>query len=726
MDEYNQVLHDKDTLSNGRYVIEQFINHGKYAQVYVATDTRLASAQDGDTRVAVKILNPEYWQGPEGREAQERLAREGRLQKEETLGRHRNIVRVLETGVQSCTSADGRQTFQVPFLIMEYVEHITLEEYLRQNNGKLAPNDPTLIAIIAQLGDVLGWIHSHEQGVVHRDLAAHNILLRCTKQDGDCQLLSTHKDFVKLSDFGLAFTGDEETITQDRFNRIAANIRCASPNILSGETPMPQDDLYSFGVLVFRLLTGEYPFPLLDDFAAYVKSVRTELVMFPDPEAIPEAAQNCLIKAMGKTRQERYSTAQEMATALIVALTEGQLKGKKLAMTHGLSRPAETRVTPSRTTRPQPPAVGPVAAAKPIASPKMQPRKRNGGIARTLGLISLIVVALAVLIVGALNKWTSAREKPVVLPTAQLEPVTVSGYDSTAKTPQPSSAPTTPASVLAQPASKSTSATTGLADVGDLAFAYVSHADGVSSVVGRSEADAGPDLTLLNGQGDVQNLTWSPDNTLLAYVADVEGAPAVYVSDGINVRRLSPPGTVERWPTWRPDGNALVVSTEAEGRAYLSLVDLASGHHSALTGSHFNAWAPAWSPVNDYLAFVSDMGTGEDVYVLSLNDLDRAPVNISRSGDVYRDAPAWAGDGKWMVYATANGLRWVSIENLEPGAPHPFTQNGQDRAPCFLNDRGILFQRTSGAGTLSIYQAQLGTEAQQRLVDNAAWPACRP
>jgi len=718
MNEHEQVLRRGETLAGGRFKSGDLVGYGKYAQVCEAVDLHM-QASGKDARVAIKILHPAY---AADEEAKQRLKREGRLQKYEVLGRHPNVVAVVDTGLHPYTLPDEGSTVQLPFLVLEYVEHITLCEYLEQYQGGV-PVDETLFTIIRQLASALDWMHAHEQGIVHRDLADHNILLRCRREGHDCVLLAQQDTFVQLTDFGLAFSKGEGTITHNRLDHIAANIRYAAPEILYGERPTAQDDLYSFGVLMYRLLFHEFPFPLGDildqeELWDYADLVRARPVMFSNPEAVPLGVQDCLIKALAKTRVERYTSAHEMADELIAALQEwkptpaGAREGSLSETPKPESRAAGAKLAPVSSGKP-----GAFEAAKTVQPAKKRRSKLAGCLTRSLALLTLLVLAIVALVVGAANKWLPGRDKTPASPTVQLLPV-----DS----PGATVAPTLVAVANPTETPEASQPAPGFGQADELAFAYVSYTGGAADVTGQPGGGDGAEQLLFRGEGELQHLTWSPDGELLAYTSDAEGVPGLYVTDGISARRLSPEGVSERWPTWRPDSSALAVTTETGERAYLSLVNVASGQHAPLTGPNFNAWAPAWSPDGEILAFVSDMGEGLDVYALSLTDMDRAPVNISRSGDAVADAPAWAPDGSWLVYATAEGLRWASLENLEPGAPHVFTQNGQDRAPCFLNEREILFQRTSGAGTVSLYQGRLGNAAQERVADNAAWAACRP
>lgn len=715
MDDHEHVLRPGDTLCDKSYVTQRFVGRGKYAQVYAAEDARMRDTDGGDARVAIKILHPEYARNTEARQ---RLKREGDLQKYEALGRHRNIVTVLADGVHSYRDPDTKQPVHLPFLVMEYVTHKTLCDYLQEHPSGV-PIDATLIEITQQLGNALAWIHTHSQQVVHRDLADHNILLRCKRDARGNLQFQPGEGFVQITDFGLAFAHPATTITQDRTNHIAANLNYASPEILHGAIPTAQDDLYSFGVLMYRLLTGQYPFLCKpDDLQDLVDAVSYRPVMFPDPDAIPDPVQDCLIKAMAKKRKDRYASAREMTEALITALEQWQKTLPALVHKAKAARPTAVSPRPSQKPETQSPSAGTASSASPpVSKPKKPPRKILGCWVWVLRITFLMTGMLLCLIVSWVGGWI--RGTPLATPTSQLPlntPEVIHGTPVPPVDPIPTLVVTTPPSSHAP----------GWETVTDLAFAYISYHEGVSNITGSPRETTLPHRALFSEEGQIEHLTWSPDGDLLAYTSDADGEPAVYVADGLSTRRLSPPGVTQRWPAWRPDSQALVVSTETTHYTHLTLIDMLSGQPTPLTGAYFNAWAPAWSQTDDYLAFVADIGEGQDVYVLALNDLDRAPVNISRTGDVLIDTPAWAPDGKWIVFATANGLRWVGIENLAPGTPHTFTHHGQDRAPCFIGAREILFQRTSGAGTVSIYQGQLGNEIQQRVVAQAAWPACRP
>jgi len=729
------MLSPGERLLNGRYVLQGLLGYGKYAEVYLAIDEHLQNTGGGDPRVAIKILKKEHWNDTE---AKQRLAREGELQIESRLGRHNKIVKVLECGTHSLSESDQILQRKVPFLVMNYVEHITLHDYLQQNSG-IAPIDEVLLAIILQLGGALSWIHSRSQPVIHRDLADHNILLRCRQIPNGYELLTEREDFVLLSDFGLAYVRGDQGITSEGPNkRIAANIRYASPQILFGNVPTPSDDIYSFGVLVYQMLTGRLPFPYETDsnhpngFLEFAECVRDRPPKFSHSDSVSETVQDIVLKALAKDHKARHKDALDMAKALQQALAPQIVTGETQ-----VSPPIESITAEPTPTTPE--TVVPVPT--PPAEKKPWHQRLWGCLWRTLGVLLLLGILLIIGSIGWAKQWLDQRASSLdngsPTPSATIEqPISGLPLPTQSTPPQETlpSVPTAAASPLvatAQPGNTPTAIPTAIAiplSAIEADFAYVSYQGTFPALmldqIGNDSHT--PIHTGLSASVQAfQNPVWSPQGDLLAYTAETPEGSAIYLYDGLNTRRLSASETSERWPTWAADGNSLLVSgLNPEGIWQLYQLDVHTGARSPLTGPQFNAWAPAWSPANNYVAYISDAQGRDDIYVLDLDQPDQPPLNISQSGGVYPNQPAWAPDGKWLVYATETGLRWISIENLQPGRPQPFTANAQDRFPCFISPTQILFQRTSGAGTSSIYRARVGNNDPERLVDNAGWPAC--
>ena len=221
--------HEGATLLAGRYRVLEPIGAG-------ATG-RVLRARDGfyERDVAVKVLQVSG--SHRGRDAYSRFAREARIA---TGILHPNVVRVHEF------NAEG------PFLVMELMVGGTLEDRLERDPAPLKLDEVRQIAegILTGLGAV------HRRGVVHRDLKPANVFFGAT---GD----------VKIGDFGVAHLQDlGSTLTGAMLGTLAF----MSPEQITGSTqPRAATDLYAFGVILYRLLTGELPFPGPDFVAQHLE-----------------------------------------------------------------------------------------------------------------------------------------------------------------------------------------------------------------------------------------------------------------------------------------------------------------------------------------------------------------------------------------------------------------------------------------------------------------------
>lgn len=696
-----KMLQPGDALAKGRYTIECSLGRGKYADVYLARDRDLERHAGGEARVAIKILRPAYW---DSAEARARLAREGALQKVEALGGHDNVVAVIRgQGEHEMPHPSGFRTVPVPFLVMTYVEHVTLRAYCDELGGR-APRDVRFVRIVEQLGNALSWIHTRERPVVHRDLASHNILLRCEHRDGRSRLLHERADFVQLSDFGLAFIVGEPRITQDGMGRIAANLDYAAPQILNGLDPTPQDDVYSLAVLVFEMLTGRLPFVRkavenLDAFQAFVAMVAERPAMFRAADNVPEAVQEVVLRGLAKRREDRYASAQMLAQALVEAL--------------GILGPPDA-----------PQRAAPVSAALPEIGFETADIPRSARHAGTTGsrhsknkrsflqrLARFILAAAGILAASVLSVYglAWAANRTALEPASPAE----TASEQSITTRQPAHPVVEMPQDTGLPLRPLTDWDT------NTSLAYVAVDDDTHTLVVESQ-DAGVASLAISRDGELIDLAWSPDGVYLAYVVTAESA--VYLHEGEATWRLGSADVQERWPTWSPSGDQLALSVvDGTGVSQIVIHTLDTGARRRITEGGVGSWAPAWSPMGDALAYVSETKGGSDVYVLSLTDLSQAPVNVSGSGTVVVDRPAWSPDGTWVVYATANGLTWVGIENpAYPGSPHRLTDSADDRAPCVdPRDGSVLFHRGNDKEGFSLYRVSL-TSGMPYLVRNNA------
>ena len=199
-----------------RYEIQAIIGTGGMAEVYRAFCHKLQRT------VAIKVLKQEY-NGNEDfirRFTQEALAA--------AKVNHPNLVNVYEV-----EHTDG-----VYYIVMEFVDGITLKEYIRQK-GKLEQQEAIGIAI--QVANGLGEVH--RQGIVHRDVKPQNMII---SSDGK----------VKLADFGIARAASTETLSQESMG----SVHYISPEHAQGKPTDARSDLYSLGICLYEMVTGRVPF----------------------------------------------------------------------------------------------------------------------------------------------------------------------------------------------------------------------------------------------------------------------------------------------------------------------------------------------------------------------------------------------------------------------------------------------------------------------------------
>ena len=267
-----------------RFEIQDLLGRGGMGEVYRAIDI-----QSGET-VAVKALNPEVLERDPS--LLERFVREGEALRQLN---HPNIVRMV-TAVEE----NGRY-----FLVMEYVGGGSLQDLLSAN-GQLPHK--RVIQIALDLADAL--TRAHRLGIIHRDLKPANVLLA---EDGT----------PRLADFGIAHIANVSSLTQTGI--AIGSIDYLSPEACRGETPDERTDIWSFGVLLFQLLTGEKPFKG-DSMVAKLNAILTQKI--PDlsqlaPDA-PDALIDLVYRMLEKDAQQRIPSIR-----LVGAELEALLKGRE-------------------------------------------------------------------------------------------------------------------------------------------------------------------------------------------------------------------------------------------------------------------------------------------------------------------------------------------------------------------------------------------------------------
>jgi eukaryotic-like serine/threonine-protein kinase len=263
------------TTLGGRYRLEARIGSGGMSTVYRAFDETL------QRQVAIKLMNREV---ATDSDQLERFRREARAVAQLS---HPHVVGVIDYGED-----DGR-----PYIVFEYVEGETLKERIRRT-GRLPITEAIAYAI--EIARALGAAHARH--IVHRDVKPQNVLI---DEEGS----------AKVTDFGIARTLDEEGLTAD--GRVLGTTDYVSPEQALGRPVTGQSDLYSLGVVLYEMLTGEVPFRGENQVAVAMKHVREELpdVQMRRPE-VSAALASVVETATAKRVEDRYADDAELIADL--------------------------------------------------------------------------------------------------------------------------------------------------------------------------------------------------------------------------------------------------------------------------------------------------------------------------------------------------------------------------------------------------------------------------
>jgi len=263
-----------DTIFDGRYRIVRRLGAGGMANVYLAEDGQLGR------RVAIKILNDRF---SEDESFVERFEREA---KSAAGLSHPNIVSIYDRG-----EAEGTY-----YIAMEVVEGKTLKEVIRAS-GRLRPAQA--IAYTRQILSALRF--AHRNGIVHRDIKPHNILVGPEER-------------LKVTDFGIARAGASQ---MTETGSIMGTAQYLSPEQARGAQVTGASDLYSVGIVLYEMLTGEVPFTGDTPVEIAMKHLN-EPPKPPSSRApgIPADLDRVVVRALAKTPDDRYTSAEELDSDL--------------------------------------------------------------------------------------------------------------------------------------------------------------------------------------------------------------------------------------------------------------------------------------------------------------------------------------------------------------------------------------------------------------------------
>jgi serine/threonine-protein kinase len=389
--------------SLGKYEIKRPLGRGAMGTVYEGWDPIIAR------RVAIKTVKlPENADDPETEEALARFRREA-----QAAGRliHPNIVGVFDYG----------ETNDVAYIVMEYVDGPPLKNLLDKQERFALPD------VIRVMDDLLtGLQFSHERGVVHRDIKPANVMLTSAGQ-------------AKIADFGIARI---ESSSMTQAGTLLGTPAYMSPEQFMGQVVDARSDIYSSGVLLYQLLTGERPFE--GGLSAIMhKALNTE-PPWPSQLSVtaPPAFDAVVKRAMAKRPEERYASATAFLEAVRAALHAPSTPAAEPAVSED-----EATMVAAPAPRPVPVTAAPAAVrpVSPAPSVTSAPAKRSSP-------LPMIATAAAVVIVAAGGGAWYFLTQPSAPSTSTPSTTTTASTAPAAPTPAP------PAPTLAPPPSSPTSA----------------------------------------------------------------------------------------------------------------------------------------------------------------------------------------------------------------------------------------------------------------------------
>lgn len=623
----------------GSYEIIAAIGQGGMARIYKGFHAEL------NRYTAIKVV---HWGLQEDPEFTERFRREAQAI---AILRHSNIVQIFDFG----------QHTSGYYMVMEFIEGSDLAVILRQyrERKEIFPRDKT-IRIIRDVAAALDYAHS--RGVIHRDVKPSNIMI-------------TPEGQPILTDFGLVMLPTHKSQATIG-NTFGTPHYVAPEQAISSAAAVSASDIYSLGVILYEITTGQLPF---DDESALSVALKHISDVPPPPTSInpnlPADVEDVLLRALAKDPTDRFATAGDLASALEMSWSEG-------AATSGKGRKSPPPMIPAGVPAPAavPSLTLPNSAALAPAPVEMSQSQPQGQKSRLLGWWPMAIGGLVVALGGAWGlfsffNFSAAQLAPtpttVVVIVATEEPTLTSTSTATAtSSPMPTATPPVPTATPIPPSATPTPKPTKTPTVTNTPSPTATPTYTFTPVPPTLTPTPPPTLTPTSTPTPLPaatpvpvpaaTSTPTPEQVTsseqlrgkILFKTDRAGLVQIYVmeADGSNQHPFEDINLYTQLETELPlsPSRQEQVVVRGEGQLDLWRSNLINGQELRVTSTGKPEYDPAWSPVDNRVAYVSEETGNGDIYVLNLDG--SANDRLTFNTDNFDKHPTWAPDGSKIAF----------------------------------------------------------------------------